>query len=1303
MTEILPDEPLLEVRERRLYRLVRALGWTLVGLYFIAALGVLGLRFYVLPRIADFRADIARVVSDGVGEHVEIGGVEADWFALHPRLELRRVRVLDRQGNVALELPYASATLAWRSLLYMKLRFRSLVLDRPHIKMRRNPSGRLFIAGLALRPTEHYGDSGIADWLIDQGEIVIRQARIEWLDELRGASPLSLENVSFLLENEGAHHRFALRAAPPREHAAPLDVRGDLIGKVAGPIDAWQGRVYFASDFVDLAAWHQWIDYPFEVNSGRGALTAWLAFRGRQLTELSADVALADVSARLASDLDVLELTSVQGRIGTRERQSPLGLSKLLRGRGERYEAYGEQLELVTRSGAVLGPTDFRATWRPGDAKDAPSGEVTLRTLDIAALAHVAGRVPLPDEFRRALAAIDPRGRLDDVRFSWVGDVNAPTSYRAQSRFAGLGMQPWRGVPGFAGLAGRVEASEQGGRMVIDASDATISAPGVFPDPPLAFDTLTARLGWTRQSPGIELRIDDLVLVNQDLAATVSGTYRSTADTPGVVDFTGNVVRAEGPKIYRYIPKIGVRLRTWMKDAIYAGRATDGFVRVKGNLGDFPFRDGKGGIFRITGTARGTALRYAAGWPEIAGIDGDFEINSQVLDIHATSGEMLGARVDALHAKVPDLFSDDERMEMSGEAEGPTAAFLNIIAQSPVNAMTAGFTDGWGAEGQGKLALRFAFPFARVNETKADGTFEFADNRLTPGPEIPELSRLNGTVSFTEADVSAKNIRAQILGGPIAFAFSSRGDGTVALTGNGTLDAERLARDASFPLADRVRGRADYRLAMTYRGRLADFSVESDLVGVAFDLPAPLGKAAADPWPSKVERTIGRAGDAGAQGTRLDTISVALGKILNGRAQVRVDSGAATLERFAVGVGSAQAALPRERGAIVAVDLPELDLDALYEAAPGDALRANAGLVTELTLRTGKLTALGRQFHDVVLGARLVGDGWRSKVQSREVVGDLAWRPAGRGSFVARLTRLELPEAELPGPAARGTFNDLPALDVVADNVFRSGRNLGRLELVAVNEGDDWRIRHCELRAPEGSILAQGSWRPRDELPERTAVSFKIETSDAGKYLARFGYVDTVARGEGTLEGDLVWNGPPHGIDYTSLGGTVRLGAGKGQFLKAEPGVSRLLGLLSVQSLARRGAGDFGDVLDKGFAFDSIAATAKVSRGVMSTQDFVMVGPAAAVTMKGSTDIARETQKLELRVVPEVGGGVAAAAGLALLNPLLGAGTLIAQQLLKNPIGQMIALEYDVSGTWQDPKVVKRTAAVTSESPSSAN
>jgi len=1302
MTNTLPDEPQPVARERRLYRLVRAVGWSLVGLYFVAAIGVLGLRFFVLPRVGEYRTEIARIVSDAVGERVEIGGVDANWFALHPRLELRDVRVLDRHGDVALELPFAGATLAWRSLVYGELRFRSLVLDRPELRMRRDRDGHLFIAGLALRPTEHYDDSGVADWLIDQGEIVIRQARIVWTDELRSAAPLQLEKVSFVLENQGSHHRFALRAEPPRELAAPLDVRGDLVGRAAGPIDAWQGRVYVASTFVDLAAWHQWVDYPFEVNSGRGALTAWLAFRGRTLTELSADVALANVSARLAHDLDVLELASVQGRIGTRARHPSFAISDLLRSRELTYEAYGEQLAMVTRSGVAFGPTDFRATWKPAGESHAQRGELFLRSVGIAALAHLGSHIPLPEELRRAIAGIDPQGRLDDVFLSWVGDLQAPVSYRARSRFTGLGMQPWKGVPGFAGLSGTVEATEQGGNMFIDAPGVTVSAPELFPEPPLRFDVLTARLGWTRTEPGIELRIDDLVVENDDLAGALSGTYRSTRDSPGTVDFTANVVRAAGPAVYRYIPAIGVRLRTWMKEAIYAGTATDGVIRVQGDLADFPFYDGKGGIFRIAGNATGAALRYADGWPEISGITGDFEIDSQAIHIRATSGDILGAHVRSARAEVPDAFSDDERMSVAGEVEGDTVEFLKFIDRSPVKQMISGFTEGWSAQGRGKLALKIALPFARVNETKLAGSYRFNDNRLLPGPEIPELAALNGTVTFTEDSVRASAMRAEIHGGPLAFDFMTRGDSTIALHGVGRFDAERLARDVGFPLAERLQGGADYRLDMTFRGKHADFSVESDLVGVALDLPAPFGKARTDPWPSKVERIIGQAAAAG--GGRRDMVNVSLGTLVNAQLETRVAAGVSTLERGAIGVGAAKVAVPTEPGVLVAVDLPELDLDTLGRLVPRNvAATPVAEAVTAVTLRSDTLMAFGRGFHDVTLNAQRSGSEWQAQARSQEVVGRLAWRPEGRGALVARLERLELPDAGQPGPSARDTFNELPALDIVANSVFRSGRYLGRLEVVAVNQGDNWRIKRCELRAPEGAIVAQGSWRPRDVLPEQTAVSFKVETTDAGKYLSRFGYTDAVARGEGTMQGELTWNGPPHGIDYATLNGRVRLGAGKGQFLKAEPGISRLLGLLSLQSLSRRSVGDFGDVLEKGFAFDSIAATANVSRGVMNTQDFIMVGPSAAITMKGTTDIAQETQKLELRVVPDVGGGVAAAAGLALLNPLIGAGTLLAQQLFKNPIGEMIALEYDVTGTWHDPKIRLRTAAATPDPATSSN
>ena len=63
-----------------------------------------------------------------------------------------------------------------------------------------------------------------------------------------------------------------------------------------------------------------------------------------------------------------------------------------------------------------------------------------------------------------------------------------------------------------------------------------------------------------------------------------------------------------------------------------------------------------------------------------------------------------------------------------------------------------------------------------------------------------------------------------------------------------------------------------------------------------------------------------------------------------------------------------------------------------------------------------------------------------------------------------------------------------------------------------------------------------------------------------------------------------------------------------------------------------------------------------------------------------------------MRVQPTLSGTVSVgAAALLLANPILGAavgaGTLFAQTAMKDPIEQMFAYEYTVSGNWSDPVV----------------
>jgi hypothetical protein len=77
------------------------------------------------------------------------------------------------------------------------------------------------VAGI---PVPTGGDGSSLDWLLSQREIVIRHSKLRWDDEMRKAPELVLEDVNLILHNRWLRHRLSLRANPPQETSAPLDV-----------------------------------------------------------------------------------------------------------------------------------------------------------------------------------------------------------------------------------------------------------------------------------------------------------------------------------------------------------------------------------------------------------------------------------------------------------------------------------------------------------------------------------------------------------------------------------------------------------------------------------------------------------------------------------------------------------------------------------------------------------------------------------------------------------------------------------------------------------------------------------------------------------------------------------------------------------------------------------------------------------------------------------------------------------------------------------------------------------------------
>jgi uncharacterized protein (TIGR02099 family) len=1257
---------------RWFYR-IAALAVLLVGVVLVGA--VLGLRYWLLPDIGQYRQDIAASISRAADTPVAIGTIAADWRGLRPHLILGEVRVSDRQGRPALFLSRVDTVLAWRSLLVGEIRLHSLEIDSPNLSVRRDGAGRIFVAGIEVNRPE--GGGGFADWVLRQYRIVVRNAVIAWTDEQRGAPTLVLANVNVRLENGWNRHRVGLYAVPPATLAAPLDIRGDMRGKTVQDFAAWKGTLYASLDRADLAAWRTWLPVPADLRRGTGGVRIWLKFAGKQVRQVTADLNLNAVRTRFGSDLPELDLRSMVGRLGWEDLQPG-------------FEVSTRGLSLAAQSGIVIPPADVLVRYVPAQVQKPAQGEFRANRINLAPLVALADYLPLSPEQRRELAAFFPRGDFRDLQAKWTGDWRAPERYSAKGGFVNLGLRAEGKRPGFSGLSGHLDATEQGGSLSLDSRGLSADLPGIFAAP-IPLDSLTAQAGWKIRDHVVDLKLTNLSLANADAAGTIYGSYRSVPGTPGVVDLTGQFSRADARAVDRYLPLVvGQATRNWLKRAILAGHSGDARFLLKGNLADFPFPDDRKGVFEVTAKVAGGTLEYAPGWPRIDKIAVDLRFHGARMDIFASRGVTYGMKLAKVHAAIPNLLTSDELLEVDGEASGPTNDMLKFIASSPVNDMIAGFTEGMQASGNGNFALKLAIPLRHNKDTRVAGSYEFVNDRLVLDPAWPAMEQVNGRLEFTQDSVRIPGIGGRMLGGPVSVAGATLNDGSIRVNAQGRALADGLRAAVDSPLARYLNGYADWRAVIALRKKVADVVVDSNLVGLGSTLPYPFAKAASDPVPMRLERKMSDASQ--------DSVSVDYGKILSARVLRRRTDGAFAVDRGVINLGG-PAAAPTENGLWLTGDVGFVDFDQ-WRGVMGTAASGPPSGITGLNLKLGVMDAFGKRFNDLRINARQAAGAWQGNVQGRELAGDVNWRPEGQGKVVARLKYLAIPAAaptKIGMPTEASTEQELPALDIVAEEFEAAQKKLGRLELDAIPQGEDWHIEKLRLSGPDSTLQMDGAWQAWRRRPH-TQVNFQLDVRDIGQFLGRMGYPNTVRGGNAKLEGRLSWEGAPQNLNFATLSGNMKLQARNGQFLKVDPGVGKLLGILSLQALPRRITLDFRDVFSQGFAFDDISGTMKVKQGVVSSDDFSMGGPAAIVSMKGETSLVAETQDLQIHVIPVVGESVSTI-GALLGGPVVGLTSIIVQKLLKEPLGRIVAYDYKVTGTWDNPKVEKLGRSSTQTNP----
>jgi uncharacterized protein (TIGR02099 family) len=1200
--------------------------------------------------------------------------------------------------------------------------------------------------------------------------------------------------------------------------------------------ETWSGSMSAKLPHVDVQQLKRHVKMPVDINGGRGALAAEMRLDKGVLGGLTLDVAVQDVSVRLGHQLAPLAFRRLQGQLALSHQAELSTLS---------FQRLGFVLNDGLTWPASSGRLAWRhARWLGGFSETVwnltKGGELQADRLDLALLAKIVDRLPVSPAMRATLADVAPHGIVEQLAWQWDGLLEAPAHYKASAQIRGLGWAPSEtgGRPGLDQAHVTVSADESGGRAVVAVQNGWLAFPGVFEDPRIPLNALQAKVNWTVKPNAaagmpadMHVEVSEAKFSNADARGQLEANWRTGGNQPGgqagsadgtvsagnaasiaskpvprfpgVLNMTGRLERAEATSVWRYLPlAIPKGSRDYVQQAIRSGQGENVSFEVVGDLGAFPFKDDVGGRFRVRVPMRNVALDYvpqaiqgddparAGTWPPFTSLEGLLLFEGQRMVIKDAKGFLggVGSGTFALHdvqGRIDNLAQDDPHLSIEGQGTGPLNDMVRFLGLSPVGRWTGNVLERAQSTGTGAMKLSLDIPLDRAQDTHLKGAVILAERdqaSLRLGPGVPVFAGLQGTISFTESDLSVA-ARTRVWGQAAEVTGKRSSDGVTRFVAQGSMSADGLRQAQEYPLLQRLGQRLSGESAVTVTVSMdktdtpgaqmqPEVQISSTLQGMAANLPAPLNKPAQAVWPIKVVHRVDDVqGDADTLFVDLanpqalqPTTSVTPPWL---RVDLRRDTRAeeakvtrGTISLIQSGMASAAGvpALPTKGIAALAA-LPALDLDAWLPAmklfkstddgaaqTPATAAATDAAesyLPESLTIKTNALTLQQRTLKDFAgTLAHPSPNVWRAQIESPQIAGQLEWVPeaaslsTGPGStrLIARLSRLLVPPSEAQAFQERAAEQmlspdsaSLPALDIAIEQFEWRGLPLGRLEVEAVNRLvpmpgaaplPEWRMTKFRITTQEAQLNATGNWavmgaqssvrrpvpppgaptvRPRP----RSAFGFTLDLQNSGALLTRLGLPQTIRGGKGKLTGQVTWLGAPMEPDPLTMNGDINVQISEGQFLKVEPGMAKLLGVLSLQSLPRRLTLDFRDLFQSGFAFDSVDGDVKIGQGVANTRNLRMRGVQAVVLIEGQADLARETQNLHVFVVPEINAGSASLA-YAAINPVIGLGTFLAQALLRKQIADAGTQEFRVTGPWADPVVEKVGASGAAANPDSA-
>lgn len=1262
----------------------RLLGWLII----LLAILVSALRLFLPQLDLDFyQGEIQRVVNQRAGMPVRIGDMHMALQGPHLVLRFDRVVLLDPQSKrPRLQARQVQAEVRMlQSLLEGRLVLGGAKLTGTSLRLIHRWDGSWMVNGFQERPGQSHGS--VLGAFLRNTHLRIRDSKVYWLDEQSGQPPIHFSRVDLELLNAQGRHRLVANLRLGDAAAEQLELKADLREGRQDPL-AVNGRLYIRTRALKLAQrLNPSLTRGLTLGDGRLDLELWGELRDGALRG-------AQGQARLTH----LELSA--------PKRPKVGFKQLSAGfvmwRGD--QGWHLDLERLTavEQGRLWPPGRLSLLW-----ETSPDGRFQLRLgADYLGLRGTCGLLalllPADRPLQQALVGLSPTGHLTRLRLAYARRGDAAPSWRISGKVSRYRQRAWRRVPGLRGVDLEFRGDQEGGGLLVRSQDFVTEMPRLFRKP-LVANRLDGYLKWDLDTPGVlHLKSEDLAMSTSDLQTLSRLELRIPLDG-GVpfIDMQSDYWDGDASHTGRYLP-VGIMpkpLVNWLDRALVSGHVTAGSFLLYGPLKGFPYLHDEG-RFEVLFGIEDLLLDYRPGWPRIEEAVAEAHFVNNRLSIELSDGRILESRLRRAEAHI-DHLKQGTPVQVTGQVDGPFGDVMRLLAETPLKRRFGHFTGLVEGRGQSTTRVDLHIPLKRRDK----GSLAFSGSidlhpvslRLKKGPRI-DLTDLHGRLDFSRSRISGSAIEGRLMGRPVVLKVGPR----AAERPPGTLISTRLEADAAwlkkyFPgiATAFLEGRSQARLKLDIAHGKSEIPVRleihSGLRGMALRLPPPLGKT------PEQGRDLGLDFDflpAGSTELRID-----YGGLLH--ALLRDDGQGFQHADLVFGQAKPRlspAAQIRLRGRLQALSA---DAWVQWLSRRGDGQPAAHASPINLDLQVAKLGVIGISCKDTRLQLTSQADGWRVKIDSPDLSGELQVpRDRARRPLVGHLAHLQLHSADLTARQSKKPAwdqvdpGDLPALDLRVDALRVNDQPMGKLALQWSRADHGIRLGRLRLNGQGIEVKGNGAWL-LDNGQHTTELSLQGHVDSLGALQAGLGWQLGIADAPLDFHASLSWPQPPHRLTLARLSGQVELNMGEGMVEEVDPGMGRLVGLLSLQALGKRLTLDFSDLYSKGLEFDHVNGDFTIVDGDAFTNDLHIESSAASIEIRGRTGLAKRDYDQQITVTPKVSSTLPLVGALA-VNPAVGVALVVGQKLLGKQVDRITRTEYELTGSWEAPifkKVKRKTEA----------